>query len=256
MIFFQKIFCKVAAGIIITACIIAATASAESANSITDHWGKLHAKLNDTLTFLAEKQTLPESTWNPFEEDKHSLDKKINALLDEAVKILNISDLSTIKQQINECQTDITAYKDIIAELRTKKMMAPKDTATWKIWKNDVEDYENKIDVYTENISAQEQAIAELKIRLKEQFSKQGIILDSEQLDTLIYSVTGDDDIEIISVYNNIKTITAKLRDLTAESGENIETAKRYYGMHALLLKILINLQQSYVERCERPIHA
>ena len=84
MIFFQKILCKVAAGIIITACVIATTASAESFNSMTDHWGKLHAKLDDTLTLLAEKQTLPESTWNPFKEDKQSLDKKINDLLEEA----------------------------------------------------------------------------------------------------------------------------------------------------------------------------
>ncbi len=222
-----------------------------AAGSITDHWEKLHAKLDNTLTLLEEKQTLPESTWNPFKEDKQSLDEKINDLLDEAVEILNISDLSGIKQQINECQTDISDYKYMIAELRTKKMMAPKDTADWKIWENDVSDYEDKIAIYSKNITAKEKALEELKTRLQEQFSKQGIALDSEQLDTLIYSVTGDDDIEIISVYNNIKAITAKLRELTTESGEDIEAARRYYGMHAMLLKILINLQQSYVDRVD-----
>jgi len=251
MIFFQKAFCKVITGIIITACMFATAASAESASSISDHWGKLHAKLDDTLTLLAEKQTLPESTWNPFKDDKQSLDKEINALLDEAVEILNISDLSDIKQQINECQADISDYKKIIAELRTQKMMAPKDTAAWKIWENDVSDYEKKIASYKQSITAKEQTIDELKSRMQDQFLKKGIALDSEQIDTLIYSVTGDDDIEIISVYNNIKAITAKLKDLTAESGENIETAKRYYGMHALLLKILINLQQNYVDRVD-----
>lgn len=250
MTFLQKTQCRIVTSIIIITCVFVFT-SLVSAESITDHWGKLHNKLDGTLTLLAEKQTLPESTWNPFKEDKQSLDKKINDLLDEAVEILNISDLSTIKQQINECQEGITDYKAMIAELRTKKMMAPKDTAAWKVWENDVSDYEDKIISYKESISAKEQSIAELKIRLQEQFSKQGISLDSEQLDTLIYSVTGDDDIEIISVYNNIKAITAKLRDLTAESSEDIETAKRYYGMHALLLKILINLQQSYVDRVD-----
>jgi len=248
MTFLQKPFYKIITSIIIATFVFSPAASAES---ITDHWGKLHAKLDDTLTLLEEKQTLPESTWNPFKEDKQSLDEKINDLLEEAVEILNISDLSSIKQQINECQTDISDDKDMIAELRTKKMMAPKDTADWKIWENDVKDYENKIDTYAENITAKELSISELKTRLQEQFSQQGIALDSEQLDTLLYSVTGDDDIEIISVYNNIKAITAKLRDLTAESGEDIETARRYYGMHALLLKILINLQQNYVDRVD-----
>ncbi len=230
---------------------LATAASAESADSISDHWSELHAKLDDTLTLLEKKQSLPDSTWNPFKDDKQSLDKKINALLDEAINILNISGLSAIKQQINTCQADIKDYKNMSAELHTKKMMAPKDTADWKIWENDVKDYENKIAAYTENIAEKEQAIDELKARLQEQFSKQGIILDSEQLDTLISSVTGDDDIEIISVFNNIKAITAKLQDLTDESGENIESARRYYGMHALLLKILINLQQAYTDRVD-----
>jgi len=250
MTFLHKMQCNLISGIIIITCVFGST-SPTSADSITDHWGKLHAKLDDTLTLLEEKQTLPESTWNPFKEDKQSLDKKMNELLDEAVEILNISDLSSIKQQINECRNDISDYKDMIAELRTKKMMAPKDTADWKIWENDINDYINKIDTYKNHIIVKEQAISELKIRLQEQFSQQGISLDSEQLDTLIYSVTGDDDIEIISVYNNIKAITTKLRELTAETGEDIETAKRYYGMHALLLKILINLQQSYVDRVD-----
>ena len=248
MMKFQKIIPTLTIGFLLISCVLSHPVIAES---VSDNWEELHAKLNDTLTLLDEKQTLPESTWNPFKEDKQSLDKKINDLLDEAVDILNISDLSGIKQQINDCRTDIHDYKQTIAELRTEKMMAPEDEADWKIWINDVEDYENKIAAFQKKIFQKEQTIEELKTRLHEQFSKQGIMLDNEQLDTLIYSVTGDDDIEIISVYNNIKAITTKLRDLTAESGEDIESARRYYGMHALLLKILLNLQQGYVDRVD-----
>lgn len=221
------------------------------AESINDHWGKLHSKLDGTLALLQEKQTLPDSTWNPFKDDKASQDRKINALLDEAVDILNISDLAEIKKDINECQSDIRDYKNTIAELQTEKMMAPTDEPAWKLWVNDVKDYEDKIDSYKKSIAAKEAAIDELTIRLSEQFAKEGITLSPDQLDTLIYSVTGDDDIEIISVFNNIKAITEKLKDLTSESGENIDTAKRYYGMHALLLKILLNLQQNYVDRVD-----
>ena len=36
------------------------------------------------------------------------------------------------------------------------------------------------------------------------------------------------------------------MQRLTAEANENIEMAKRYYGMHTLLLRILINLYQHY----------
>jgi uncharacterized coiled-coil protein SlyX len=221
------------------------------AESITDHWEKLHSKMDDTLDLLAEKQTVPENSWVPFKKDKQSLDKEINALLDEAIEILNISNLSKIKQQINEHQSNISACRDRIAKLNTEKMMAPKDEAAWKIWVSDVEDYEEDIEDLEKRITENEQAIEELKSQLKEEFKKEGIEIDIEQLDTLIYSVTGDDDIEIISVFHNIKTITAKLEELTVASGENIDSAKRYYGMHALLLKILLNLQENYIDKVD-----
>ena len=220
-----------------------------AAESITDHWDKLHATLDDTLTMLDEKQGLPENTWNPFKEDRQSLDKKINALLDEAVEILNISDLSGIKEQINQSQEAIRGFREKIAGLQTEKIMAPKNSSAWKIWENDTNDYEDKIAHYNDRISGQEQVIETLKVRLRKRFADQGIVITPEQIDTLVNSVTGDDDIEIISVFDNIKAITARLKDMTAESGENIDTARRYYGMHTLLLKILLNLQQRYVDR-------
>ena len=127
--------------------------------------------------------------------------------------------------------------------------MAPKDSARWKVWVNDFKDYEEKIAAYEESIVQKEDAIEKLIEKLQQQFSNEGIKLESEQLDTLIYSVTGDDDIEIISVFNNIKVITAKLKELTSASGENIDSAKRYYGMHTLLIKVLLNLQQRYINR-------
>lgn len=244
----QKYFFVLAAGFILAAF---ASSTAAMADSVNDHWEKLHGKLDDTLTLMAKKQTLPDHTWNPFKEDKQTLEEKINDLLDEAVEILNISDLSSIKQQISVCQDDIRDYKNRIAELQTQKIMAPEDEPAWKVWVSDAKDYENKIDAYKDQIAQKEQAIAELKAKMLEQLSAEGITLDSEQLDTLIYSVTGDDDIEIISVFHNIKAITVKLRDLSEESAENIDTAKRYYGMHALLLKILLNLQQSYIDRVD-----
>lgn len=245
---YHKIIYGITFAVILAACSFPV---AESKKSVFDHWGKLHARLDDTLPRLEEKQTLPDDSWNPLKKDKKSVDKKIDAMLDDAIEILNISDVSSVKAQINDHQSDIRKYKKNIAELRTKKMMAPEDEEAWKIWASDVKDYEEKIAAYTEKISAGEQAIDELRAKMQALFSQEGIDLDSEQLDTLIYSVTGDDDIEIFSVFKNIKAITSKLQDLTEESGEDIDSAKRYYGMHVLLVKILVNLQQRYIDRVD-----
>ena len=213
------------------------------------YWGKLHDKLGDTLVLLDEQRNLPDNSWIPFKEDKKSLDQDINELLAEAVKILNISQLAEIKEKINDCQADIRRYQKKIGELQTEKLMAPKDTAAWKVWKKDIKDYEEKIAAYEQRIQEKEQAVGELTEELRQAFADNGIHLDPREIETLIYSVTGDEDIEIISVFNNIKTITSKLKDLTVSSNEQIDHAKRYYGMHTLLLKILLNLQQNYVDK-------
>ena len=213
------------------------------------YWGKLHDKLGDTLVLLDEQRTLPDNSWIPFKADKKSLDQDINELLAEAVEILNISQLAEIKDRINDCQSDIRRYQEKIGELQTEKLMAPKDTAAWKVWKKDIKDYEEKIAAYEQGVQEKEQAVGELTEELRQAFADTGIHLDPREIDTLIYSVTGDEDIEIISVFNNIKTITAKLKDLTVASDEQIDHAKRYYGMHTLLLKILLNLQQNYVDK-------
>jgi len=88
-------------------------------------------------------------------------------------------------------------------------------------------------------------------LALLEKIREIGLHLEEEQVDTLIYSVTGDDDVEMIAVFENIKIITGKLKEMTADSKENIETAKRYYGMHAVLLKILLFLQETYMDRVQ-----
>ena len=75
--------------------------------------------------------------------------------------------------------------------------------------------------------------------------------VDREQVETLVYSVTGDDDVRLVSVFNNVKLITAELQRLTSEANENIEMAKRYYGMHTLLLRILLNLYGSYEHKID-----
>ena len=247
--------CKSSIIILLICCTLALAlpfASPAQAESVEEHWDKLHDKLGDTLEMLDTQRKLPDSSWNPLKKDKSDLEDDIEDLLDEAIEILNISDMAQIKEQVNESMDNIRRFEERIGELNTKKMMAPKEEAGWKIWKKDVQDYEEEIEEIREAIAENKRNIEQLKAALLKKINAIGIDLDAEQMDTLIFSVTGDDDIEIISVFNNIKIITQKLKDLSVSSGEQIETARRYYGMHTVLLKILLYLQGRYVEKVDR----
>ena len=244
-----KFSSKLTSLIILLSFITFSMVSTVTGSTLNDKWNKLHSILDDTLVKLDEQKELPDSSWRPLKKDKDSVQKKINNLIEEAITILNISDLSETKKEIKKSLAKIKEYKEIISQLQTEKMMAPKDIEKWKIWKKDEKDYEDMIESFKKRIDENERKIERLKIEILQKLRAIGIDLDSEQIDMLIYSVTSDDDIEIISVFNNVKVITNKLKDLSIESGENIQLARRYYGMHTILLKVLLHLQESYSDK-------
>jgi hypothetical protein len=230
----------------------AAPAAAESSsNGPIDDWNKLRRKLNRMIDVVDREEDVPKNAWLPFKEDRKSLQKDIGQLVDDAVEILSVSDLTEIKKEINAAQENIREYQRQVSELETKSLMAPEDVSQWKFWKKDLDDYAEQIADYREKIEENRTRIQRLKARLYRKLQETGLNLDPAQIDTLVLSVTGDDDLELISVFGNIKAITEKLAQMTRESGENIETARKYYGMYAVLLRILIRLQQAYIDRVD-----
>ena len=218
---------------------------------VIEKWNQLHSELEKALELINEQRKVPDSSWIPFKTDKASIEKDIEALLDEAISVLNVSDLSRIKGQIREAQTQIRKFQKRISRLQTQKLMAPEEVSDWKVWKKDVADYETQIADYRKAIADNEARIDALKAEFIEKVATTGVKLDPDQIDTLIYSITGDDDVEMISVFNNVKLLTTKLKELTRDSRENIETARRYYGMHVVLLKTLLYLQNTYIARID-----
>ena len=221
--------------------------NAFSETTIYESWDSIHGKLSESIDLIREKGDVPASTWVPWKSDKKSIDKEINELVDEALVLLGKTEFSEIKNRINGLQDNITETNKKIAVLKTKLLGAPKDVAAWKVWKKDSDDYKKSIIDYKNRISENKKEIDRLKSRLVEEFKKIGVNVNRDQVDTLISSITSDDDIQMISVFNSVKMLTVKLKDLTVESSENPENAKRYYGMHTILLKILLRLHERYV---------
>ena len=227
--------------------VISNAPNAFSEKSIYESWDAIHDKLSKSMDLIREKGDVPASTWVPWQSDKKSIDKEITELVDEALVLLGKTEFSEIKNRINELQENIAEFNKKIAVLKTKLLGAPKDVAAWKVWKKDADDYEKSISDYKNRIDRNKKEIDRLKSKLVKEFKKIGVRVNREQVDTLVSSITSDDDIQLISVFNNIKMLTVKLKDLTIESSENPENAKRYYGMHTILLRILLRLHERYV---------
>ncbi|WP_320170278.1 hypothetical protein [Maridesulfovibrio sp.] len=224
-------------------------ASQASASSLEAVWGDVHPLLHKAVADLEKRVDVPDSDWNPLKDDKKSLDREINSLLDECIEILGLSDMSETKQAIQNLQDESRNCREKIAELKTERLAAPSKVSKWEVWKKDAGAIDEEVAELELRIGENEKRVDELIDRLVTEMRAIGMKVDREQVETLVYSVTGSDDVQLVSVFNNVKLITAELQRLTSETDENIEMAKRYYGMHTLLLRILLNLYQHYEDK-------
>ena len=78
--------------------------------------------------------------------------------------------------------------------------------------------------------------------------------MDPEQLKVWLSSAIGDDIISMSVVFSHIKDITLQLEELTATSGENLSYAKKYYGMVVMIHKLIVYMQNRFIEDVENNI--
>ena len=80
-------------------------------DSIASDWDKLTGKLTDALTLRDKNDSLPKSSWIPFKEDQISNTKKINKLLDSALKILAGGEAGDLRREATELREIISRKK-------------------------------------------------------------------------------------------------------------------------------------------------
>jgi len=214
----------------------------EDANQqLPEIWQEITPKL-DTLLILEEQhEQLPDEAW--FGMDKKKNQSSIELLLDETILILSNSPSNKIKQQIQLLDEKIAEDQAKIDEYRREQISAPMQSP----WKLTVDDYKNKIKETQREVEKCESEIKQHKIKFNMSLSEMGLQLTPEQIELLFTSVVGDDLIQSNVIYNNIKQISEKLIELAKSSGEDLDISKRYYGLHTILLEILLHMQQNFV---------
>lgn len=219
-----------------------------STEEFAEVWENITPKLNEVLELEQQAENTPNSVWLGLGTDKEDLNEEINQLLDEAVEILSISNTNNTRQAIRAEEERIREMKQDIAKYHQAQITAPVDST----WQTTVADYDLKIKQLSELIKQSKNNIAKLKTQFAQQLSNKGLSISTEQLDILLSSVVGDDIIQSSIIYNNIKQISQQLMSLTEKSGEDINISQRYYGMYTVLLKILLQMQQSFIAKLDK----
>jgi len=218
------------------------TITPSSVLATSEKWERFYPRCNRVLALWTQQAEAP--SWQLFgdKKTKGDLEQDVNKLLDEALLILGSSELVKTFHEIRGYQTKIVESNQKISDLKTRRILADKRGV--RKCDSEIEDHQDRIERVQEEIN-------HLKKKLSRQFHEMGITLNDDQLDMLITGVTGDDDAKMFAVFHTVKHFIVQLKQLTADTGENIEVARKYYGVHTVLLKVLLRLQDIYVERIQ-----
>jgi hypothetical protein len=211
--------------------------------------------LEEALDKQEVHDSLPEKTYT-WQEDQKSNRDEIDQLLTEALRILDTSLAQDVRQEIRDFERSIREGQRNLTEYRQKRVSAPTQAEVSLMEKVNPfvvskEGYDEKIEEENGKIARARNSIASLKDELLRELQAIGLEADGEQVDVLLDSVTGDDQISMAVVFDNIRRIAVELENITEESGEALESARRYYGMYVVLLQVLDLSQRTIVEKID-----
>jgi len=207
-------------------------------------WDNVYNDLEEGAGYIDKFNNAPESTW--IGTDKEDVQKDINKLFEMIVNGLIEDDLLIYKTKMAKLKKEISDNKSDILKYREKRVGAPQKSVIYTTKFG----YDIKIEETKNENTILENEIRIIKEKLKKNFSKIGVNLSSEQIDVLLTRVDGDDIIQISLVMETLKHITNQILELMKESKEELTQAKKYYGMHQVLLELVVYIQQQYIDKC------
>ncbi len=212
-----------------------------------------HDSLSEALDMFDQKGGLKESKdiafYDFLSRSQEKQQTKIESYLDAASEALGISSISDQRQFVAELRTKISEAQKNLTIFERKKISAPE--SSYNPLTVTRGGYEKRITAANEQIAQYESQIEEEKHKLVGQLKKIGLELEADQIDILLESITGDEFIRVSIIFDNAKNFALELEELTEKTGEDLDAAKRYYGVYLMLLKTVDRLQNKFIDNVD-----
>lgn len=216
--------------------------------------------LDKAESALSESFTLPESQW--FGRDQTSANADIDDYLEDLIERLELPELSSLRKNYFKVETRIGEERKTLRELREKRLFSVSEessalmkytpTDTLKSWTASTRgDFDQLIEAHEKNLVELEKSLLELRSAMSDELAKAGVKLDPEQLDFLYTTVTGEDTIRAIMLFNSATAVSQQLQHLMETNAQDFEAVKRYYGMATILHRMVVKIQENFIYKLE-----
>ncbi len=213
------------------------------------------AILRDAADQRSEAQKLPgrdefilTPLWTETREDREA---RIRGLLDSALGIVTDVPIVDMQKKVEGLRQNIRDIEAQISTLKEKQITAPKDALLPGVLTDTVSSLDSNIKDAYARIDKNKDEIAKTKAEIAGALSKTGVELTPDQVDLLLDSVLSGDLVRLVAVFNAAKIIDSQLGKLLNAAGDNMNSARKYFAMHAALFAMLVHAQGTAIEKID-----
>ncbi|MDG2185796.1 MAG: hypothetical protein P8K79_08970 [Mariniblastus sp.] len=214
---------------------------------------RTHGSLEVALEMFDEQREMPKNDdlafYDFLSRTKESQQRKIEGYLEVAAESLGISKINDRREKIVNLRQQILTSRRNISIYQRKRISAPK--STYNPLSVSQKGYDKKISNARESIQQAEAEIQQEKDTLIAELNQLGMKITPANVDILLESITGDEFVRISVIFDNAKQFARDLEQLTDQTGEDLETAKKYYGVYLMLLKTIDQLQNKFIDNVD-----
>lgn len=206
------------------------------------------APLQGAAEAKARHSSLPKSRW--VGEDQESNAEAIDGLLDDVLEALELGQASGTRQALRDLELRRRNLQNELVSAREARLVAPPKDEQGRVAKyleRSREEWDARVVELEEQLANTRLENERLEARFAEELVQIGLELSPESVRSLLGTVSGDGFLKLVVVFDNVRTVTVQLQNLTEESGESLDAARRYYGCYVVLLELLDRLQKEFV---------
>ena len=201
-------------------------------------WDDLVDIFDEIIILKSEKNDAPSISL--FGKSKKDYDEKIELIFQTVASLINDPELENDRKTLQILKNKILKSQEEYSNLSAKSILASgKERKELESlankYKKESQEYKNsKVDL-----------IRGVRVRL----ILYGLDLNKDQVEVLLSRVDAGDIIGMTTSFSVIAELTKQFSDATIASGENLQVAKKYYGMHVILLELQMHIQKNYINR-------
>ncbi|MCC5849621.1 MAG: hypothetical protein JJU29_16180 [Verrucomicrobia bacterium] len=212
-------------------------------------WRQGRDSLLNVMELESERDNLPKRRW--IRRDQRRLDDEINALLDDIIQILSVSDLTEIRKDYRKIEKQISGTRDRIRELREARINAPLEKTRLEFFRKTRDELTADIEALEENLRELENDKEALVRKLTEEYRRMGLQISESQVRFYLSTVSGGDVMELSALFHNVRNLNQQLEILLKENPGDPMAARRYYGIHVAMIRTLKRAHEVVIENID-----